>query len=687
MRPNNTLFIILIIQLLFQLVVYKSGFPGASGDDFFRALLSYEWRESPFFVSNSFGITTSIWFPTHFWIGGAMYMLTNNLILSLTAISVIFSILELTLLYHLTRLVFNKESSILAVILVGFLPWQVWLGISMTEMTLYFTTILSAFLFFVKWQKQDRQLFLLLSAFFFLLATMIRPEGWIFAGMFSGYLLFLFIRRKVRRENYTTVTLAMIIPSLFILFWFAYNFSEFGSPFYFLQANKENVKFFLDLTDIQIYIKSLQYLFLIFIISPVIFLLAVIGFVGFVFTFVRCNKLQKGYLLVILVQLALITIVNLSGPGTLAAPQRYAFINVILLAPFVAYLLNQILKKQYGRHIVAVILLVHLGASITKSFYYPVIYKDTAKVGAYLKNAFTEGQILKTENICSELAFRMISSQPLYSKKESLIITSSHAALEAYSGKPRNFLFNILNISEKEMLVLPSPHEENTSKYTSVSSDKIKKELARKNVKKIILQDRKLMNKVPPNFHFEQMIGTHAIFSQNTITKVPYVDQDDTFKRINKEFTEDVVLKGYKYEGAVMEHAISLLWAIDNHSSADQKFIIKMQFTSLQNPKIQFERSVIPIFHWYKIHNAENRLSIKDTIPLFLPEGMSAGEYAIKILLVSNDMIEPVTDTQYEKGIALPPVTLYSTKRDVLISFIKDSDKNWTLLAKTLLLL
>ena len=39
------LFAILALVLAFQLVVYGSGYSGSSGDDYFRALMAYEWSD------------------------------------------------------------------------------------------------------------------------------------------------------------------------------------------------------------------------------------------------------------------------------------------------------------------------------------------------------------------------------------------------------------------------------------------------------------------------------------------------------------------------------------------------------------------------------------------------------------------------------------------------------------------
>mgnify|MGYP001561287439 FL=1 len=252
------LLLLLTSYFIFQMLVYKSGFSGVSGDDFFRALMTYEWRESPYLVSSSFGLISVLWFPTHFWITGLIYSLTNNLVISLTGVSILFSLIGLFILFHLAKTLFNRQTGYITILLAGFLPWQIWLGISMTEMTMYFSSILAGFMFFIKWQKDRKPYQLFLSSISFLLATMFRPEGWIFAGLFSAYLAIFFIRNRMHLSKRGYVIVSMIIPCLFILSWITYNFTEFGSPVYFLQINKTAVQNQLQLDAVTSYINGLK---------------------------------------------------------------------------------------------------------------------------------------------------------------------------------------------------------------------------------------------------------------------------------------------------------------------------------------------------------------------------------------------------------------------------------------------
>jgi len=375
-RDYLWLFLLLTAQFILLLIVYRSGFAGASGDDFFRALVSYEWSESPFLVSGAFGAISVLWFPTHFWITGFIYKISDNLIFSLTSLSTLSSIVEIFLLFHLSKILFNKRTGYISVLIVSFLPWQVWLGISMTEMPFYYASIVAAFLFFVKWQKGKKSSHLVIASFFFLISTMLRPEGWIFAALFSTFLAIYFLRHYQQLSNLGHVIVSMIIPCFFVLFWLTHNFQEFGNSFYFLQYSKHITQNHLNLHALSSWLKGLQYPFLMLIISPSLFLLIILSLI---IGYRSLKNIQRRYLFFILSQLAIMIIASIYGAGTKAAPQRYVLINVILLTPFAASVLSLLWDKKYGGVFVAVGLFMFIGVNCFKSFLLPIILQGHRK--------------------------------------------------------------------------------------------------------------------------------------------------------------------------------------------------------------------------------------------------------------------------------------------------------------------
>jgi hypothetical protein len=113
-----------------------------------------------------------------------------------------------------------------------------------------------------------------------------------------------------------------------------------------------------------------------------------------------------------------------------------------------------------------------------------------------------------------------------------------------------------------------------------------------------------------------------------------------------------------------------------------QDYQLNMTFVSTTTPARQFTRNIPPIFHWFDKSGKVGPLLIVDNIPLHLPPDTPAGAYRIKIGMASGDDRGAV-----QNSLELPAVTLYSTKKEVLISSLKNSEVNWALLVKVLLML
>lgn len=691
-RDYFWLSLLLTAQFIFLLIVYKSGFAGASGDDFFRALVTYEWRESPFLVSSAFGAISVLWFPAHFWITGLIYKLSDNLVFSLTSLSILSSLVESFLLFHLSKTLFNKRTGYISILLVSFLPWQVWLGISMTEMPFYYTFIVGAFLFFVKWQKENKSSHLVIASFFFLLSTMLRPEGWIFAALFSIFLAIYFLRHHQQLSNSGYVIVSMIIPCFFVLFWFTHNFREFGNPFYFLQFSKHITQNHLNLYALSSWLKGLQYPFLMFIVSPSLFLLIILSLI---FGYRDFKNIQRTYLFLILSQLAIMIMASIYGAGTTAVPQRYVLVNVILLVPFAAHLLSRFQQQKEGCMLVGFILLIFIGVNGYKSFSPPSYYKDTVKVGKYLKKSFKSGMISNLDQISSELAFRRITGNLFVTEKERLMLLSSHAALEVHSGKPKNFLFDVLQLPKNQIFQKThSTNDDTGADFTSINHFQTSAKLKEMRVKKIILQNRELMDWIPPEFHLETTINNYAIFSHNfpaQFLSENSLDMDKGMNVIDEPMCKGIRLRAYAYKGGIFPDTLSLLLELDKRYCDDNTYKIKMKFSHLRNPEKKFERIITPIFHWYKIETLSESLLVKDDISLLLPPHMPRGDYCLKIFLIEQapDNVYSIGKSEDwdDKGITLSPLTLISSKREVLMDFLKNRYVDWGLLAKTLLVL
>jgi len=324
---------VILIIVFNQLAIYNAGFIDISGDGFFRALMTYQWRLSPYLVTRDFGGISLFWFTPYFWLSGIIYWLSDNLMLSLRIISLIASLIGLVILYQLTRYMVSQRAATVTVLLVGLLPYHLWLSISMADTMLYLMFVLLGFFYFFRWLQIHRSGYLLASSFAFLACTMLRPEGWLLASMFSLYMIFLLFREP--NGNRTLYIISGLIPFLFICYWLTDNWMTYGNPFYFVFSQKEFISGDQNYIQALSWVRAIQLLFFMFLISPLLFLAA---FVGLVAKWRNCEQTIRIYLLFVMLHIGFLVTMFLFGVGTNAAPQRYGMAPLILLAPFAGWL-------------------------------------------------------------------------------------------------------------------------------------------------------------------------------------------------------------------------------------------------------------------------------------------------------------------------------------------------------------
>ncbi len=675
------LLILLAVHLALGLGVYMNGFSGASGDDFFRALMAYEWRQAPHVTSDSFGLCSILWFPTHFWITGFLYMISGKLALTLTIVSVLFSLAGLLLLYRVAEELFGGACGFFTVLLVVFIPWHLWLSISMTDMTLFFSAVIGAFLFLVKWEREGRPNHLSAAALLFMAATMFRPEAWIFAVLFSARASMELIRRRRQTPGIIRAIFAVLIPGVFILFWLGRNYIEFGDPLYFIHASKAHIEANVDVASIRTWIKGVKYPFLMLLVSPMLFVLTLSGLL------IRrppSNGIRRRYCLIVLAQLGMLMAASMYGVGTRAAPQRYVMMHVLLLSPFAGRALSLLWGKKRG--LAVALMCVYIGFGAFKSFHPPSGYGDAREVGLYLKERFAAGDLGPGDRVCSEISLRRLTGRYMTSDAEFSKLAASHAALAAHSEHPRAFPVNILTLEQGELMGRGEPIG------LSADANSVASWLRETNVTTVVLESRELMDEIPRDFILEKMVGAWGIFSLRTGHETPEwpdIEFHEETVFMNAPLGRGIFLAGFAYRGGFSSRRLILYWRIEGLSEKRDSRLT-MAFTNLRTPGISFERTVTPVFHWRESGDIHNDFTMEDAVPLTLPPSAPSGDYSLTITLTE------APTSQFGKGRAvdishapvdLPTVTLVSSKRDVLIDCAKGHCPDWQLAAKILLAL
>ncbi len=105
----------------------------------------------------------------------------------------------------------------------------------MTE-PLMLATVSLFFYFILQWQKKLSTASLICAAFFAMLASMTRYEGWFLIGFGAIYVFWISFRKRSFKKAEGNVFLYSVLAFYGIAMWFLYNWFILGSPTYFLSG-------------------------------------------------------------------------------------------------------------------------------------------------------------------------------------------------------------------------------------------------------------------------------------------------------------------------------------------------------------------------------------------------------------------------------------------------------------------
>lgn len=664
----------LFLVVSLQLTIYLNGFIDVSGDGFLRALMAYEWRQSFYLVTRDFGNISLFWFTPYFWLTGVLYWLTGNLTLALVLVSSCSSLLGLLVLHRLVRLLIGEPSALVTLLLVGLLPYHIWLSVSMAESTLYLLFVLLALLYLVHWIQGQRIKDILISAFFFLACSMIRPEGWLLAGSFSLYAVYLLVRG--RKTNLLGLGFGALIPLLFIFFWLGDNWLTYGNPFHFVINQKAHIDDAGSLSSMPSLIRATQPVFFMAILSPLLLPLIAAGVV------VKRRSFSKElwfYLLFVSFHLGLLIAMFLFGVGTTAAPQRYGLTVLVLLAPFAGWLLADGLKMRRWRWAVLSFGLVYVSLCVYKSFSFSSLYEDAVTAATYVKDQRMDG--IPVGRIATDYDIRKQLALPYASLRDYQIDKCSYAALASYSGRPDAFLSNPLRIS--------GPGSIQSGQGLKVTDDDGTSELHRflrdSGVNAILLRNRVLMERLPVEYKWVRSFGRYGMFmaSPSVAKKTrlrPAVDPGEGLL-----LAPGVRLLDHRYEGSLFPVDLVLRLAV----VMDPKVVCQQQFAVISVRSHADDESLIRHFQpTFCLAGAMARTSIgsmvtEEHLALELPITRVAGFYRNEISLVPTKAAKVRSeseDNREQATIDLSPVWLAYNKRSALQDYLKGRNRDWKLL-------
>lgn len=427
---------ILLVRLLASAWLLRSGFTVVSGDDFLRALIGQQWADSPFLLMRHTGAAAAMWMPMHFWLLGAATRITGELWASAIALSLIFTLISLGLLYMLAKSLGGRFSAVAASALAVLLPWDLWLGISAMPSSLFHAAILGGMLAMVSYEEGGRRAAgrVAIAASCFLASTMLRPEGWLFTVPFSGYVLWLALIHVAQRR---WLLVSAALPWTFIASWFVFNQSLYGDPLHFLKLSREYFQFETAGVD-SAWARLLQMPLLLLLLSPVAILLGAGGL--FALCRGRTSAPWRCFLLLALSGFGMLVLATVAGMGTNTAPQRMV-VPIVLLAciPAGFWLTHLSSSRRYGCAAAALLLTSCMALDWLRATNFNIQFAEDFRTGQLLRDLIDRGEIPAEQLICTEHELLLAAGRAPSSQNEQIDRACVDWALRAGSNHPRRF--------------------------------------------------------------------------------------------------------------------------------------------------------------------------------------------------------------------------------------------------------
>lgn len=220
---KRTAAIILILIILagfarFTVLFNSDNYPGNHVDQVIHAIRIHNNPD----IGLNFGGNTSMLY--NYLLAGVLHFWYDPL-LSPRIFTVIFGIFIIIPYYFLIELLFGKRIAFYSAILLSLDPLHViQSGLTTADVVFHFF-IFSCLYYFFKFQREEKPVSaLILSAILFNIASMLRFESWIFIPF-----LFILLYRHNKKYSVIFLSIALILPSLWLYLCHYYNHNAFYS--------------------------------------------------------------------------------------------------------------------------------------------------------------------------------------------------------------------------------------------------------------------------------------------------------------------------------------------------------------------------------------------------------------------------------------------------------------------------
>lgn len=217
--------------LILQILLYLKGFYSVSADESGRTLLAFHWL-------NGTEPPGEPWLPFHKVITALALKIYPNLFLAPRISGAIFSLLSIAVFVYYSHEVFRNRQITLLASLIGLLfpPFVIIRAVPLAE-SIYIFFIVAGSLFFLKYLKSEKNLYLTSASCMFAFSSSVRYEGWLFTLCLLFYMLL-----KHKRISREIIVINSLLLAAFPLYWIIANYIDYGNLFYFVYSTSEGYK-------------------------------------------------------------------------------------------------------------------------------------------------------------------------------------------------------------------------------------------------------------------------------------------------------------------------------------------------------------------------------------------------------------------------------------------------------------
>jgi len=383
--------LLILVKIIFQIIIFNSGYRWLSSDDYCRTVKSFEWMQKP-------EMYAGVWLSPHFWLNGFVMLFIKDLFFAATFTNFLFSTATVFYLYRICRVIFDKWNAVFSCLIFIFFPFQVWLGISGLPESIHFFFIIGGIYYALMYNKSGGKITPLAAAtIFFEFGNMFRYEGWLFSVVFVVYIFYIEIILKKGKKDFLPVAISLI-SLLTIVWWLLLNLKDYGDLLYFA---KETNKIYEDYGAAKVLQKVIQYPIFIFYIAPVTSFFALKVTYDCIKGFFRKKDEISALSIFVffnVAQLFLLMFQGFFGTGGTNMISRYIVINAILFIPLAV---KQILN--YRKYLTLSLLSVIIIMNMIWSFYYPHPFReDTYEAGRLIRERIEKNYVKGDDRVYFE---------------------------------------------------------------------------------------------------------------------------------------------------------------------------------------------------------------------------------------------------------------------------------------------